>query len=153
MIKLEQTHALVQARAVITIESGSTMPTVQVTAKEGARAKNGKGDWEERPDLAKQSVVFVGDSGPVEMTSTVPEAQAVHVGAVYRAVCEVELARSLTTAYEKGDRSRELTALSLVRVVEVWTSPEKCAWRTPERAGGAANGKTVSLAGDKAAIR
>lgn len=152
MIKLEQTQALVQARAFVTIESGSNAASIHVRAEAGARARDARGEWVERPDLAKQKVTFITDAGPVEMAGTVPEADAVDAGAVYRAVLQVDLTRSLTTAYEKGDRSREMVAVSLARVVEVWANPEKVLWRAKDRQPEAPNGKTVNLAGDKVSL-
>ena len=154
MIKLAQNNTGAQASSVLTIQSLGSVPSIVVTAEYARKQVNGK--WEEDQSKATQTVAFLDVDGAMQLTGKCDGDQAVDVGTVFKVVVEVGLSRGLTSAYEKGDRSRAFTQLEVRRVLEVWSDPKTCLWRSPAAVldqSTAASGRVVELGRDKAAIK
>lgn len=138
MIKLETLGGSLAASAIITIQSHASAPTVALVTSNVRTNKNGT--WEDDPTRRKQTVTFFTSDGPCEISGLVPETAAVEIGAAHKVVVEVALSTKALPAFEAGRVSRSLVALEVQRVVEVWSSPEKCVWRAEDF--GKPSGKT-----------
>jgi hypothetical protein len=134
MIKLETTAAaLPQVLALLVIQSASSVPGVALSTETIREEVNGQ--WVDSVANMRQFVAGYIDGKPFRLSGKVNHLEAVEVPACFKAVVEVEAKMALTTAYEKGDKSKEFCQVSLVRVVEVWETATKCLWRAKDAAG------------------
>lgn len=141
-IKLENLAVKgIESTALLTVDSPSDHPAIGLKAE---KAQSLQGDkWAEDPTKAKQLVTFIGEDGPVEMKGTVPQDMAVEISAAWRVVVEIEISTTALPAYEAGRKSRTLLAVSVRRVVEVWSNPKKCLWKAPGNLQPASGGKVM----------
>jgi len=139
MIKLENTGSLPQARALLTIQSLGDSPAISLFA-EDINAKVGDA-WQIDVANKRQKIVTFVEGDAFELGGKVSHLDAVECHGAYKVVVEVEVETMLTQAYAKGDRSKEIAVVSLVRVVEVWATVTKKLWSYDAAIGnGAPNG-------------
>lgn len=148
-IKIESTVKGIECGALLTIESPTENPAVGLKVEEARSLINNT--WQVDPAKAKQVVTFVGEDGPVELIGVLPTEQAVEVAAAYKVVLQTEVSTTALPAYEAGKKSRTLLAISVRRVVEVWTTSKRCAWRAADAAPAAPGGRTMDMSTGKIA--
>jgi len=135
MITLENAGGLPQARALLVIQSETDVPSVSLsveTVREEVR-----GEWVDSTLNGRQVVGCFIEQKPFKLSGKVARAYAVECPSAFKVVVEVEAKMALSSTYEKGDKSKEFCQVSLVRVVEVWSTPSKRLWAAQEAASGA----------------
>lgn len=147
-VKIESTVKGIECGALLTIESPTENPAVGLKVEEARSLIGDK--WQVDPAKSKQLCTFVGEDGPVELVGIVLTEQAVEVAAAYKVVVQVEVSTTSLPAFEAGRKSKTLLALSVRRVVEVWTTSKKCAWRSSE-APAAPGARTMDMSTGKIA--
>lgn len=144
MIKLESPVAALSVTSFVTIQSRTKEPTIALSCSPARALVDGT--WKDDPTRTKQSVSFHSDEGPTELHGLMPETDGVEIAAAHKVVVQVTLStRNLPTA-QVGRVSRALVSLELVRVVEVWTTAEKCVWKAADWAK-PASGKVLTETG------
>ncbi len=144
MIKLESPVAALSVTSYVTIQSRTKEPTIALSCSPARALVDGS--WKDDPTRTKQSVAFHSDEGPTELHGLMPESDGVEIVAAFKVVVQVTLStRNLPTA-QVGRVSRALVSLELLRVVEVWTTAEKCAWKAADW-GKPASGLVMTEAG------
>lgn len=143
-IKLESTVKGIECAALLTIESPTENPAVGLRV-EAVRTLQGDA-WKEDATKGKQVVTFVGEDGPVELAGTVDQDKAIEIAAAYKVIVETQISAQSLPTFEAGRKSRTLLAVSVLRVVEVWATPQKCLWRASGAISeAAAGGRTVDM--------
>lgn len=132
MIKLENSGGLPQSRCLIVVQSETDLAAVSVST-ENVREEV-RGEWVDSTVNVRQTIGCFIEGKPFKLGGKIASAYAVECPAAFKVVCEVEAKMDLTTAYEKGDKSKEFCRVALVRVVEVWASATKCLWRAQDGA-------------------
>lgn len=128
MIKLENVGSLPQASSLLVIQSQQDGPAVSLTVETLREKNDGTGEWTESAKFMKQGISCYIDGVAVQLSAKVDHLEAVECAAAFKVVVEVDLKMTLSTAFEKGDRSKQFAQLNLVRVVEVWGSATKQLW-------------------------
>ena len=142
MIKLESTTSGISAKSLLKLVSPAEVGSVMLTTEE-ARS-NASGTWQADATRRRQLLSFITEDGPVQLRGIVPEAEAIEIASAHTVVVEVGVSLKSLPAREAGRVSGTVMALELVRVVEVWTTKEKCAWRAKDSISGNA-AKEVDL--------
>jgi hypothetical protein len=157
MVTIESSSALLNpgARTLVTIEDSGANPSIRVSADE---VKFGKDlNFAPDPSRKEQSVSFFGIDGPVELLGRVPDEVAVSFPGrlACKVVLAVELTVGLTSAFEKGDRSRSYVSLRLVKVLEVWEDSKAARYVAPGWAATSAPTaqKTLDLSSGRVAAK
>lgn len=135
MIKLENAGSLPQARCLVALQSETEVPSVSLSTEDVREEKDGK--WETSAANVRQVVSAFVDHKPFKLSGKIASAYAVECPAAFKVVVEVEVKVVLSTAYEKGDKSKEGMQISLVRVVEVWGTAAKRLWSAYDGGNGA----------------
>ncbi|HEU5078511.1 MAG TPA: hypothetical protein VFT72_04825 [Opitutaceae bacterium] len=146
MIKLESPSSGLAGVATLSIQASGSEPIIQLSADK--TRTNVGGEWKDDTTRLKQLLTYISDDGPCELAGAVPEGEAIEMGAAWRVVAQVRLSTKALPAFQAGRVSREMVALELVRVVEVWSSPLKMLWKAQDWQSAPARsaGKTVDLA-------
>jgi len=142
MIVLETSAAMPQARGLmrLTLESEGDIASISLVA-EDVRTEE-RGEWKTSMTEGRQGLSCFMDGKPFKLSSgklplayiiSGPTAQegvetVRQSVTAFKVVVEVQAKIDRSTAWEKGDKSRDFCVVSLVRVVEVWSSATKCLW-------------------------
>ena len=135
MHKIESVINVAQVKTQLVIQSLGEYPTIGLKVDSKLPVKMVDGKFVEQEHLRTQNVSFVTDDGsPFELSGKVEEKMAVEMNAAHKVVLEVALNPVLTSAFNKGDRSKILSTLDVVSVVEVWATATKCVWKAADYA-------------------
>lgn len=110
----------------LTVESLTTHPSVVLSADKASRNVNDV--WVEDQSMKKQTVTGFYEGEPVELTGVIPDENACSVAGAHKVVLEVKMSSKNLPAFAAGKMSRSLVAISIHRIVEVWTTPTKCVY-------------------------
>jgi len=132
MITLENNASLPQARCLLTLEARGDSPAISIITEPVREEVNG--EWIDSRENVRQTLSCFIDGKPFKLAGKLAAAYAVECAACARVLVEIEVKMVLSTAYEKGDKSKESAQLSLVRVVEVWGTKAKKLWSAEDAA-------------------
>lgn len=99
----------------------------------------------------RQQVTFIGADGlPCTLEGVVEEAEAVEIACAHKVLIQARVSNVLTATKAVGRTSKETTQVEVVRVLEVWDTPQRCLWKaaqTPQNAATmSADGKITKAA-------
>jgi hypothetical protein len=150
MHKLESIGSAPMALTVMTVESAGSAPAISISTAEARKQIEGK--WVTDELRLRQTVTFLNSDGEaVSIEGLVEERDAVEIAGAYKVVMGVVPSSGLTTAYARGDRSREFVSLSLVRVLEVWGSKSAKTWAANNVGNGADAKRSMDMGTGKVA--
>jgi len=157
MQKLENPTNAPQAFCALLLQSLSEIPTVSLSL-----ACNDKGEvkiprrpgpndtWIDETTKRIQVVSCVNEQGEaISIEGQVNEAEAVTIQGAFKVLLLVRVGEGLKGAFDKGAVSKSYASLTLIKVVEVWSSPTKRLWSAPDWAPKA--GKTFDMSTGKVA--
>jgi hypothetical protein len=136
MIKLETKNLAPSAAATIEIRSAGEGASVMLgTADNGGFVED---QWVDSiRGTRRQTLTFIGADGqPCMLDGPVDEADAVEMAAAYKAVVQVKVSNGLLAAKAIGRTSKQYSRIDIVRVVEVWDSPNRCLWKADKTVHG-----------------
>ena len=135
MIKLENAGGLPQSRCLLVIQSETEAPSVSLTTENVREQVDG--EWVDSQMNVRQVVSAFVEGKPFKLGAKIAQMYAVECPAAFKVVVEIEAKTVLSSAYEKGDKSKESTQVSMLRVVEVWASSTKSLWKAKDGGNGA----------------
>lgn len=122
MIKLESAPALTTTSRLELVSQGDA-PAIQLNTSEYQERVGDQ--WMPSRTKLKQEVVFITEDGPVTLSGVVLESEAIQMPAAFRVVLEVTLEQRLKGAFDKGRVSQSYVSVSVLRVVEVYSAPNR----------------------------
>jgi len=145
MIKLESTASVLAVSSVLVLSSRGKEPQIAISVSKANKLENEK--WVEDSTKLRQTISFHSEDGPSQISGTVPEADAVEIASCYKVVLQVGLSTRNLPVTQIGRTSRSLASLDVERILEVWSTADKCLWKAPDQAKGRAidaQGKLVA---------
>ncbi len=143
MIKLENAGTFPQAKCLLVIQGVGELSSVSLSTEEIKEEVGGT--WLPSAASVRQFVSTFVDGKPLKLSAKVPVMQAVVCEVAFKVVVEIDVKSQLSSAYEKGDKSREMSVLTLVRVVEVWSSATKRLWAAADAGTGATKSPVTTM--------
>lgn len=136
----------ITVRTTLRVRSQGAASVVIITDKVRKLQQDGK-TWADDALNVKQIVRFSSEDGAVELSATVPDADALDAGTQFEAVLLVEISTQGLPAFEAGRKGRNVAAVSLLGVLEVLDATGKRVWASRTGAGWASGGKSMDEGG------